>query len=131
MDAVTTHTVSGSNIFDVFKKYKMPVIIIQDMSSSNNLMTYDYMEESLVFANDNKEIILGVVGQQKFKRDFLLFTPGINMKENGDTLGQNYKNPRDAKNKGTDIFIIGRGICKAENPLKELLKYKTACWITK
>jgi uridine monophosphate synthetase len=128
VDAVTTHSVSGSNIFDVFKKHNIPVIVIQDMSSSNNLMSYDYIEETLVFANENKEIILGVVGQQKYKKDFLLFTPGININETADNLGQNYKNPRDAKNKGSDIFIIGRGICNSTNPLKEIVKYKTFCW---
>ena len=65
-----------------------------------------------------------MIGQKKYLNNTLLVTPGIHLEENKDNLGQTYNIPQKAKKKGTDVFIIGRGIYNATHPLDELLKYK-------
>ena len=131
INAVTVHTLSGPDMLNVFKKYSIPVILIQEMSSKNNLFNEEYINNTIRIAKEYSDIVLGVVGQNKMINSTLLFTPGIHLEEKGDYLGQNYNTPEKAKSRGTDIFIIGRGIYKASNPLKELLKYKKICWIEK
>ena len=128
INAVTVHTLPGSDMLNVFRKYSIPVILIQEMSTKNNLFNNEYIRQTIEIANSNADIVLGVVGQRKRLNSTLLFTPGIHLDEKGDSLGQNYNTPEKAKSRGTDIFIIGRGIYKASNPLKELLKYKELCW---
>jgi orotidine 5'-phosphate decarboxylase subfamily 1 len=128
INAVTVHSIPGPNILDVFKKHNLPVLLIQEMSSKDNLFTPEYINQTIQIAKQNSNIVIGMIGQYKYLKDTLLFTPGIHIDQRGDNLGQQYKNPEEAKKNGTDIFIIGRGIYKAANPIEELLKYKKACW---
>jgi len=43
--------------------------------------------------------------------DFLILTPGIALESKGDSMGQQYRTPREAVlNSGCDVIIVGRGI---------------------
>ena len=92
------------NILDVFKKHKLPVLLIQEMSSKNNLFNPEYIDKTIDIANSNNNIIYGMIGQHKYIDNILLFTPGIHVQNKGDTLGQQYNTPEIAKNNGTDVF---------------------------
>ena len=41
-----------------------------------------------------------------------------------DNINQVYKTPKTAKEKGADLFIIGRAIYNSKEPLQEIIKYK-------
>lgn len=129
IDAVTVHSLPGKDILNVFKQYNIPVLLIQEMSSKNNLFHSKYTYDTLQIAHEYKDIILGMIGQKKYDSNFLLFTPGIHMDTTNDDLGQQYKTPKKAIVNGTDVFIIGRSIYNSLNPIKEIKKYLNQTYI--
>ena len=43
--------------------------------------------------------------------DFLILTPGVGLDSKGDTMGQQYRTPREVVfESGCDVIIVGRGI---------------------
>ncbi|KKT54086.1 MAG: orotidine 5'-phosphate decarboxylase [Candidatus Jacksonbacteria bacterium RIFOXYD2_FULL_43_21] len=60
--------------------------------------------------------------------EFLIMTPGVQLLEGGDTLGQTYVTPETAVEQGADIIIVGRGIYEAEEPGKVAAQYREAGW---
>jgi orotidine-5'-phosphate decarboxylase len=51
--------------------------------------------------------------------------PGIQLGENGDSLGQKYNTPETAiYEKKCDVVIVGRGILSKPDPIKAAIEYK-------
>ena len=50
----------------------------------------------------------------------------ISLIKNNDNSNQCYKSPSEAKQKGADLFIIGRAIYTAIDPLQEIIRYHKA-----
>jgi uridine monophosphate synthetase len=128
VDAVTVHSISGPDIINIFRKHNKPILLIQEMSSKDNLFNDEYIQNTTDISKNNEDIILGMIGQHKKNQNLLLFTPGVNIDIKGDNQGQQYKTPKMCLEKGTDIFIIGRSIYNNSKPVEKIIQYKQLCW---
>ncbi|KAJ3224867.1 orotidine 5'-phosphate decarboxylase [Clydaea vesicula] len=94
-----------------------------------------YTLDTLEMARKNMDFVIGFIGQKRLeneKEDFIYMTPGVNMEVTGDTLGQQYRTPRQViLEEGLDIIIVGRGIygSQEKNIMVEKAKlYRDAGW---
>jgi orotidine-5'-phosphate decarboxylase len=62
--------------------------------------------------------------------DFLILTPGVGMSASGDSLGQQYRHPREViLESGCDVIIVGRGIYKEKGREAEVAEsYRKEGW---
>ena len=82
-------------------------------------------------AQINKDFVIGFITMKKLSDDptFINFTPGVQLANGNDALGQQYNTPEKViGEQKSDVIIVGRGIYKAENPLQEAQKYREAGW---
>ena len=63
--------------------------------------------------------VCGTIGQNHTGK--LQATPGIHLHQLTDNINQVYKTPKTAKEKGADLFIIGRAIYNSKEPLRCLI----------
>ena len=94
------------------------------MSSKGNIINNEYTLNVLNMAYNNKKYISGIIGQnipKIFKYDILSITPGINLNNKGDNLGQKYRKPSELREM-TDILVVGRQIYNSEDPKSECVK---------
>ncbi|MFH1287005.1 MAG: orotate phosphoribosyltransferase [Candidatus Magasanikbacteria bacterium] len=134
-DIVNAHTVPGPGIIDGLREVGMPkgrgLLLLSEMSSSGNLATGSYTEETMKMAGKNKDFVIGFIAMKKQLDDpgFLNMTPGVKLDTGIDNLGQQYNTPEKIIGEhDSDIIIVGRGIYKADNPLLEAKKYREAGW---
>jgi orotidine-5'-phosphate decarboxylase len=85
-------------------------------------------------AEEYKDIVAGLVCQSCdviSSPSLLQLTPGVNIKNSNDNLGQQYQSPSDIiLTKGADIAVVGRGIYQDKNPAKAAEVYKNLLWKT-
>jgi len=129
------HVVSGEGVIAGLREVGKPkgrgLLLVAEMSSSGALATGSYTEAALKMAEDNEDFVLGFICQQKLstRPGLIHFTPGVNLQTAGDTLGQMYRDPASVVGKrGSDAIIVGRGVIKAEDPLKAAKAYRQAGW---
>lgn len=112
-------------------------LILAEMTSKGSLATGNYTHLSIDLARRNPEAVMGFVALRSFNdevkdkaenEDFVVFTTGINLATAGDSLGQQYKTPSSAVQKGADFIIAGRGIYAAEDPVEAAKNYRDAGW---
>lgn len=130
-DLITCHTITGSGIFESIKdKYPLLGLLgIVELSTKNNLIDENYLNNSISVVKNNDENICGVICQEKVfnimnKYHTLTFSPGINLDTNYDKHDQTYK---DGKKSGM-FWIIGRGIYKSDDIIKSCIKYRNNSW---
>jgi len=104
-DAITIHAISGLSILED-EKIKIPMIIVSEMSSNNNMISTDYTSK-----------IINTLRTQKATKINLL------LEDTTDTGNQCYSIP-DKKNKVGLFWIVGRGITKYKDNLDGYLKFK-------
>ena len=125
-DLVTAQVIAGYDSLDCFRN--VGVVAILGMSSKGTLTDASYRKEATKIALSHPNVF-GGVAQNKIPNELLLFTPGINLADSGDGKGQQYNTPEHAFSQlETDFIIVGRGVYKAEDAEKAVLKYKFAGW---
>ncbi|HBU06982.1 MAG TPA: orotidine-5'-phosphate decarboxylase [Candidatus Magasanikbacteria bacterium] len=129
------HTVPGPGIIQGLKEIGLPkgrgLLLLAEMSSKGTLAKGTYTEETLKMAEENKDFVIGFITMKKLLDNpcFVNMTPGVQLAQGGDTLGQQYNTPEKViKKNNSDVIIVGRGIYEAENPLTEAKKYREAGW---
>lgn len=138
-DLVTVHSLPGASILKAIKQAmnsdgQQGVFLLSEMSSSGNLISAKYVEDTMRMATEgaDKDIIAGIVCQSPgtvVAPGHLQLTPGCQISESNDELGQQYATPDVVvKEKGADIVVVGRGITKAKNAEETAKTYKEALW---
>ena len=122
---VTTHTISGEGIISSFEKYEVPVLLIAELSTKNNLISPNYTKRTYEIGEKHSKTVLGYICQnpRELKEKQFNFIPGISLTSKGDQVDQQYNKPK----KGGDFFIVGRGIYKEGNILENAEKYRKYC----
>ncbi|KAJ3383728.1 orotidine 5'-phosphate decarboxylase [Lobulomyces angularis] len=133
------HPIPGEGIVSGLKEVGLPLdrglLLLAEMSSQGTLAKGQYTLDTLEMARKNMDFVIGFIGQKRLeneKEDFIYMTPGVNMEVTGDTLGQQYRTPRQViLEEGLDIIIVGRGIygSQEKNIMVEKAKlYRDAGW---
>lgn len=141
-DLVTVHGVSGPGVLDGLRKsckeHDCGVLLLAEMSSKDNLIDTTYTKRVIQMAQNNSDIVVGFIGQQKYTNvtvcdttvvtnttggatntNFLTFTPGVHTSGAGDQLGQQYNTPEHlVGTKNVDVLIVGRGIYQSADPVQ-------------
>ncbi len=134
-DIINAHTVPGPGIIAGLKSIGLPLqrglLLLAEMSSSGNLAQGAYTEATLAMAQQNKDFVIGFIAQHKLlpDPDFIYLTPGVNLQQPGDALGQQYLDPTTViLNHGSDIIIVGRAIYQSAEPVAVAKKYRELSW---
>lgn len=81
---------------------------------------------------EDYDIVAGLVCQSYdiFPFPYLIqLTPGVNMNQSGDSLGQSYKDPCDViLNNGADVVVVGRGIYQSSDPAEAAKQHQEYSW---
>jgi orotidine 5'-phosphate decarboxylase subfamily 1/orotate phosphoribosyltransferase len=132
-DLITVHSLPGESILEGLKENcivnECGILLIGQMSCDGNLITNSYTEETVNMAFKYSDVVVGFICQEKLttSSDFLNFSPGVKLEDSNDSLGQVYNTPKTLLGKGTDIFIVGRGIYESSDPYKAFHDYNDAC----
>lgn len=128
------HILPGSGIIEGLQQTGLAkgngLLLLAEMSSRGNLLTTEYTHAATTMAKEYADFVIGFIAQKKLINDprFIHLTPGVNLVNSGDELGQQYTTPQQAIHRGADVIIVGRGILKAHEPLKEAKLYRQAGW---
>lgn len=99
------------------------MLLLAEMSSEGALAVGEYTTSAVQMARARKDFVMGFIAQRRMEgvgasvdaaeedEDFLVLTPGVGLDIKGDTMGQQYRTPRQVvKEAGCDVIIVGRGI---------------------
>lgn len=137
-DFVTVHSIMGQGTIDAIREAIQTteqgkgIFLLESVSSSDNLIDLNYTLKTEQLAEDNMDVVCGLISQKRMSSngDLLYATPGVNIDQEADTLGQTYNSPRDAIfNKGADMIIVGRGIYGVKDRVKALKMYRDNGWM--
>ena len=133
-DIVNAHSLPGPGIVQGLKEVGMPLgrglLLLAEMSSKGALMPPAYAQATLDMAMEHQEFVIGFITQRRIGTNpcFVHMTPGVNLADKGDVLGQSYHTPESVIGKGCDVIIVGRGITHAPSPLAAAQQYRQAGW---
>jgi orotidine 5'-phosphate decarboxylase subfamily 1 len=131
---ITTHALFGSGLIEGLKEVGLPkgrgALLLAELSAKGNLIDAEYTEQAVALAKQHQDFIMGFISQKRLIDDkaFIQMTPGVNIAEKGDALGQQYNTPEAAIKNGADIIIVGRGITEASDPLATAELYRQRAW---
>jgi uridine monophosphate synthetase len=121
-DLVTTYPYIGQAGIDIFKLYNIGVFLLAELSiNEGQILPYKHLFDK---KENSPHPICGTIGQNN--TGYLQATPGIHLDKNNDNSNQCYKTPEEAKQKGADLFIIGRAIYTVKDPLEAMIRYHKA-----
>lgn len=107
------------------------LLLLAEMSSKGNLLNSEYTKETVDMAHRFPDFVIGFISMRRLTtQPYLLhLTPGVNLAQTGDTLGQQYRTPeRVILEYQSDIIIVGRGIYKAKDPQHAARQYREQGW---
>ena len=132
---VTAHSLPGPDIIkglaEVGVQYGRGLLLLAEMSSTQHLMDPTYIQQTIAFAEQYPEFVIGFITQHKLSSQphWLYFTPGIKLQKGSDSLGQQYTTPEMAIiDQDCDIIIVGRGILQASDPVAAAKQYRQRGW---
>ncbi|THV08430.1 orotidine-5'-monophosphate decarboxylase, partial [Dendrothele bispora CBS 962.96] len=139
------HPVPGPSIIAGLSSVGLPLgrglLLLAEMSTKGALATGSYTEEAVCMARAHRDFVIGFIAQRRLDNiglasdevpddDFLILTPGVGLDVRGDSMGQQYRTPREVVlESGCDVIIVGRGIYKNANEIPAQAKrYQDAGW---
>ena len=145
------HPVPGPSIItglaSVGKPLGRGLLLLAEMSTQGSLATGAYTAEAVRMARASSEFVIGFIAQHRMEgvgavqgdnvanEDFLILTPGVGLDSRGDTMGQQYRTPREViVDSGCDVIIVGRGIygkdggANTEAVRQQAERYRRECW---
>ena len=143
-DLVTSHSLSGPDIIDgIAAGWEAVeriggVLLLAQMSSSNNLLDDTYTDETIRMGSASPHV-LGYIGNGSSRSDLkslrskvgegkMIWTPGVSLNAAEGSFGQRYGNPADAVMAGSDAVIVGSGIYDTQDPAASAKEYASASW---
>ncbi|MFN3235225.1 MAG: orotidine-5'-phosphate decarboxylase [Gammaproteobacteria bacterium] len=134
-DIINAHIIPGPGIIEglraVHTEKQNALLLLAQMSSQGNLATGEYTQKTVDLAEAYDDFVIGFISQKALLPNaaFLHMTPGVNLAQKGDMLGQNYLTPKTViTEKGNDIIIVGRGIVQSDNPANTAKEYQQQGW---
>ncbi|XP_036150505.1 uridine 5'-monophosphate synthase-like [Monomorium pharaonis] len=136
-DLITVHPVSGASVVNALKKglenitEPRGIFLVAEMSSKGALTTGDYLKSAVSMAEEASDLVVGLVCQSNLTAQpgLVQLTPGVKLSKSGDSLDQQYNDPRSIINAGADLAVVGRGITESPHGyLKAILEYKRQLW---
>eukprot|EP00281_Chroomonas_sp_CCMP1168_P024532 CAMPEP_0206230662 /NCGR_PEP_ID=MMETSP0047_2-20121206/10391_1 /ASSEMBLY_ACC=CAM_ASM_000192 /TAXON_ID=195065 /ORGANISM="Chroomonas mesostigmatica_cf, Strain CCMP1168" /LENGTH=474 /DNA_ID=CAMNT_0053654125 /DNA_START=12 /DNA_END=1436 /DNA_ORIENTATION=- len=129
------HGVPGPGIIDGLAEVGLPkgrgLLMLGEMSSSGTLAAGAYTEATVKMAMARRDFCMGFICTHKLCDDvgMIHMTPGVQLKEGTDNLGQRYLTPDVViRERLSDVIIVGRGVYKADDPAKAAIEYKEKGW---
>lgn len=134
-DLITVHSLPGPGCLTALQeiaiKDKQGVLLLAEMSSQGNLAGTEYRNATLTMATHFHDLVIGFVAQHALSNNpaHIHFTPGVQLINKNDNLGQQYNDPNYViGHQGSDIIIVGRGITSAKNPAAVSQEYRKIGW---
>ncbi len=134
-DITNCHLFPGEGLINGLKKVGLPknraLLLLAEMSSDNPFFNESHRTASVELAKKHRDFVIGFICQQRLTDDpaFLHLTPGVQLSNPGDDLGQRYVTPEIViGERGSDIIIVGRGITQAEDPASAAEQYRSQSW---
>ncbi|HLE76545.1 MAG TPA: orotidine-5'-phosphate decarboxylase [Candidatus Babeliales bacterium] len=131
-DIVNAHTVPGPGIITGLKSVGLAkgrgLLLLAQMSSIGSLAHGEYTRSTIAMAQQESEFVIGFIAREYVASGFLHFTPGVQLHEGSDSMGQQYITPEQAIKAGSDVIIVGRGMYQADNVTAAAAAYKVAGW---
>ncbi len=134
-DITNAHLVPGPGIIEGLKQIGLPkgrgLLLLAQMSSQGTLAKGAYTKQAVTWAQEHAEFVIGFICISKLTDEpaFIHMTPGVQLQEGKDNLGQQYLTPQHVIGElHSDVIIVGRGIYQASNPVAIAHQYRTAGW---
>lgn len=132
---ITCHSLMGKGVLEAIKRVecieKLGIFLLAETSTAGSLITESFTENTLKLAGEYHDLVAGVVCQNPLFLDrpgFIQLTPGVQLDNTKDDLGQQYNSPDVIMKNGADIAVVGRGITQAPNAKDAAEKYQKVLW---
>ncbi|KAM6969762.1 uridine 5'-monophosphate synthase [Aplochiton taeniatus] len=132
---VNAHALPGPGVLKGLREVGGPLergcLLIAEMSSQGSLATGTYTRSVVKMAEGHSDFVFGFICGSNIskKPQFIHMTPGVQMQEGEDSLGQQYSSPEEVIcQKGSDVIIVGRGILGSTDRLQAAEAYRKAGW---
>ena len=133
-EITNAHLIPGPGIIEGLREVGLPkkrgLLLLAEMSSEGSLAKGEYTKSAVEWAARYSDFVIGFICQRKLSDapELLHMTPGVQIDERGDRLGQRYQSPEDAIAKGSDLIIVGRGVYGAKDARAAARLYRSRAW---
>ena len=134
-DLITVHSLPGPGCLSALQEVGLQknrgVLLLAEMSSAGNLAGNEYSKATVSMAKDFPEFVIGFIAQHQISSDprHIHFTPGVQLMNKNDSMGQQYNHPEFViGEQGSDVIIVGRGIISADSPATTAKHYREISW---